>query len=142
MLDIWLDTGSADGEAVLMIPGMLDGAAEEGLVTYLVFAPSEGGPSVAVVVLGDVASTLSIDELVQAAPKATFSPLYYVVSKASGETALVTGDPMPLPTSGTFELKSSFVNSGGYYLFSSLTDVWGNQGTEVDAFQLAEPLGP
>jgi len=73
MLDIWLDTGSADGEAVLMIPGVLDGAAEEGLVTYLVFAPSEGGPSVAVVVLGDVASTLSVDELVQAAPRATFS---------------------------------------------------------------------
>jgi hypothetical protein len=142
MLDVWLDTGSADGEAVLMIPGVLDGAAEEGLVTYLVFAPSEGGPSVAVVVLGDVASTLSVDELVQAAPKATFSPLYYVVSKSSGETQLVTGDPMPLPDSGAFELKSSFVSPGGYYLFSSLTDVWGNQGTEVDAVQLAAPLGP
>jgi len=141
MLDIWLDTGSADGEAVLMIPGVLDGAAEEGLVTYLVFAPSEGGPSVAVVVLGDVASTLTVDELTQAAPKATFSPLYYVVSKATGETQLVTGDPMPLPSSGTFELKSSFVNPGGYYLFSALTDVWGNQGAEVDAFELAEPLG-
>ncbi|HEX5101445.1 MAG TPA: clostripain-related cysteine peptidase [Polyangiaceae bacterium] len=141
MLDIWLDTGSADGEAVLMIPGVLDGAAEEGLVTYLVFAPSEGGPSVAVVVLGDVASTLSVEELVQAAPRATFSPLYYVVSKSSGQTELVTGDAMPLPASGTFELKSSFVGAGGYYLFSSLTDVWGNQGVEVDAFELAEPLG-
>ena len=47
----------------------------------------------------------------------------------------------PLPASGTFELKSSFVSDGGYYLFSSLTDVWGNQGAEVDAFTLAEPLG-
>jgi hypothetical protein len=49
---------------------------------------------------------------------------------------------MPLPSSGTFELKSSFVNAGGYYFFSSLTDVWGNQGINVDAFQLTEPLGP
>ena len=141
MLDLWLDTGSAGGDLVLMIPGLLDGAAEESLVTYLVFSSSEPGPSVAVVSLGDVASTLTVSELAQAAPEATFSPLYYVVNRTSGESQLVNGDPMPIPSSGTFELKSAFVNTGGYYCFSALTDVWGNQGLSMDAFQLAEPLG-
>jgi len=142
MLDLWLDTGSADGDLVLMIPGLLDGAAEESLITYLVFSSSEAGPSVAVVSLGDVASTLTVGEIAQAAPEATFSPLYYVVNRTSGESQLVNGDPMPLPSSGTFELKSSFVSAGGYYFFSALTDVWGNQGVNVDALQLSEPLGP
>jgi hypothetical protein len=141
MLDIWLDTG-ASAEPVLMIPGLLSGAASEPLMTSLVFAPSEGGASVAVVSLGSVASTLSVAELVQSAPEATFSPLYYVIDTGTGETQLVAGDPMPLPASGTFELSSTYVTAGTYYFFSSLTDVWGNAGIEADAFALAEPLGP
>lgn len=142
MLDLWLDTGSANGDLVLMVPGLLDGAADESLVTYLVFSSSEAGPSVAVVSLGDVASTLTVGEIAQSAPDATFSPLYYVVNRTNGETQLVNGDPIPLPSSGTFELKASFVSAGGYYFFSALTDVWGNQGINVDGFQLTEPLGP
>jgi cysteine peptidase C11 family protein len=142
MLDIWLDTGSKNGDIVLMIPGLLGGAAEEPLVTYLVFSSSEGGASVAVVSLGSVASTLSVSELAQAAPEATFAPLYSVIDRTNGETQLVSGDAMPLPASGTFELKSNYASAGGYYFFSALTDVWGNQGVNVDTFALAEPLGP
>ena len=142
MLDIWLDTGSAEGDLVLMIPGLLAGADEEPLVTYLVFSSSEAGPSVAVVSLGDVASTLSVSELAEAAPNATFAPLYYVITRSTGESQLVAGDPMPLPSSGTFELKASFATAGSYSFFTSLSDVWGNVGAEGDFFQLAEPLGP
>ena len=142
MLDVWLDTGSKDGDLVLMIPGLLNGAADEPLVTYLVFSSSDDGASVAVVSLGAVASTLSVSELAQAAPEATFSPLYYVIDRSSGETTLVNGDPMPLPANGTFALKSSYASAGGYYFFSALTDVWGNQGIAADTLTLAEPLGP
>jgi len=142
MVDVWLDTGSKDGELVLMIPGLLNGADEEPLVTYLVFSSSDEGASVAVVSLGSVASTLSVSELARAAPQATFSPLYYVIDRSSGETELLPGDPIPLPSNGTFALKSAYASPGLYYFFSSLTDVWGNQGVDVDTVTLAEPLGP
>lgn len=141
MLDIWLDTGSKSGDLVLMIPGLLNGADDEPLVTYLVFSSSDDGASVAVVSLGSVASTLSVSELAAAAPQATFSPLYYVIDRSSGETNLVNGDPMPLPANGTFALKASYASAGGYYFFSALTDVWGNQGLDIDTLTLAEPLG-
>ncbi len=141
-LDVWLDTGSSDGELVLMVPGVLGGADEDDLLTYLVFTPSEGGASVAVVSLGSVASTLSVRELAQAAPEATFSPIYTVIDRATGESRTIAGSPIALPASGTFELKASYVNPGSYYFFSALTDVWGNLGVEADAFSLAEPLGP
>jgi hypothetical protein len=142
MLDVWLDTGSTSGEVVLMIPGLLSGAAEEPLMTSLVFSSSEGGASVAVVSLGSVASTLTVAELVEAAPGATFTPLYYAIDTATGESELITGDPMALPASGTFELRATYVNPARYYFFSSLTDVWGNTGVEVDVFELTESLGP
>jgi hypothetical protein len=142
MLDVWLDTGSTSGELVLMIPGLLSGVAEEPLMTTLVFSSSEGGASVAVVSLGSVASTLSLGEIAQAAPGATFTPVYYSIDTATGASDLIAGDPMPLPESGTYTLSSTYVNPGSYYFFSSLTDVWGNSGVEVDPFTLAEPLGP
>jgi hypothetical protein len=125
-----------------MIPGLLSGVAEEPLMTTLVFSSSEGGASVAVVSLGSVASTLSLGEIAQAAPGATFTPVYYSIDTATGASDLIAGDPMPLPESGTYTLSSTYVNPGSYYFFSSLTDVWGNSGVEVDPFTLAEPLGP
>jgi hypothetical protein len=141
MLDIWLDSGSADAEPVLTVPGLLAGAAEEPLMTNLVFTPAEGGASAAVVSLGDVASTLSLAEIAAAAPSATFSPLYYLIDASSGETSLIAGEPLPLPDDGVYAFSPGYLQAGSYLLLTSLTDVWGNTGVEVDSVVLTEALG-
>jgi hypothetical protein len=142
MLDVWLDSGSDAAEPVLTVPGLLSGASSEPLLAYLVFTPSEGGASVAVVSLGDVASTLSLAEINQAAPGATFSPLYYAVSTSSGEAELVSGDPMPLPAGGAYEFSALYLPEGEYLFLTQLTDVWGNQSAEASPFSLTESLEP
>ena len=142
MLDVWLDSGSDDAEPVLTVPGLLSGASAEPLVTYLVFAPSEGGASVAVVSLGEVASTLSLAEISQAAPDATFSPLYYAASTSTGEAELLQGDPIALPASGAYDFSALYLPEGGHLFLTQLTDVWGNQSAEASPFVLAESLEP
>jgi hypothetical protein len=142
MLDVWLDSGSDAAEPVLTVPGLLHGASAEPLVTYLVFTPSEGGASVAVVSFGEVASTLSLAEISEAAPGATFSPLYYAISTSSGEAELVTGDPMALPANGAYSFSALYLPEGDYLFLTQLTDVWGNQGAEPSFFTLAESLEP
>jgi len=142
MLDIWLDGASNTLEPVLMTPGLLDGVGPEPLMANLLFTPSEGAASVFVVSLGSVASTLSVAEVAAAAPGATFSPLYYGVDLTSGATSLVSGDPMALPSSGAFEFVPEFAPAGEYMFMTGLTDVWGNQGVELDLCVLEEPLGP
>jgi hypothetical protein len=142
MLDVWLDTGSEAAEPVLTVPGLLRGASEEPLVTYLVFTPSEGAASVAVVSLGEVASTLSLAEISEAAPGATFSPLYYAISTTTGEAELVTGDAMALPAEGAYPFSGLYLPEGGYLFLTQLTDVWGNQSAEPSFFTLAESLEP
>jgi hypothetical protein len=142
MLDVWLDSGSDAAEPVLTVPGLLSGASAEPLVTYLVFTPSEGAASVAVVSLGEVASTLSLAEISEAAPGATFSPLYYAISTSSGEAELVTGDAMALPGNGAYSFSALYLPEGGYLFLTQLTDVWGNQSAEPSFFTLAESLEP
>lgn len=142
MLDVWLDSGSDAAEPVLTVPGLLSGAAAEPLVTYLVFTPSEGEASVAVVSLGDVASTLSLAEISEAAPGATFSPLYYAIGASTGEAELVSGDPMALPATGAYAFSALYLPEGEYLFLTQLTDVWGNQSAEPSPFSLAESLEP
>jgi Clostripain family len=140
MLDIWLDVGAGDAEPVLMAPGVLSVGGEQ-LETALVFTPSEGAASAAVVSLGEVSSTLSLGEILQSYPDATFTPLYVGIDVGTGEQGLLTGDPIPLPASGELAFSTEYVAAGTYLFFTSVTDVWGNSSTEPDAFQLAEPLG-
>lgn len=139
MLDVWLDAGDS-GELVLMAPGLLTAGGEQ-LEMYLVFTPSEGAAATAVISLGEVASTLGLDELVSAFPDATFTPYYIGVSVSSGETGLLTGEPLSIPRSGLIEFSLDYAQPGTYLFFTSVTDVWGNSSTEADAFELLEPLG-
>jgi len=141
-LDVWLDSGPGGGEPVLMIPGYLLGAAQEALLTHLVLTPSEGAASAAVVSLGSVASTMSLAEIAAAAPGAAFVPLYYQVDIATGNIATATGEAIPIPESGSLPLVPDFAPAGEYVLLTTLTDVWGNQSSALDACVLAEPLGP
>ncbi len=141
MLDIWLDSGSASLEPVLSVPVLLDGVAEEPLQANLVFSPSEGAASVAVVSLGSVGSTLSLAEIAEAAPSATLTPLYYVVDVTTSELTMVAGDPMALPESGEYAFSLGYLDAGTYVLLNLLSDVWGNIGAEGDAVVLLEPLG-
>lgn len=141
-LDVWLDSGPGGGEPVLTIPGYLLGAAQEPLLTHLVLTPSEGAASTAVVSLGSVASTMSLAEIVGAAPGATFVPIYYQVDASTGEVATASGSEIPLPEGGTLALVPDFAPAGNYVLLTTLTDVWGNQSSALDACALAEPLGP
>lgn len=140
MLDIWLDVGSGNADPVLMAPGVLTAGGEQ-LETALVFTPSEGAASAAVVSLGEVSSTLGLGEILQSYPDATFTPYYVGIDVSTGERGLLTGDPIPLPTSGELAFSTQYVAAGTYLFFTSVTDVWGNSTTEPDAFQLAEPLG-
>jgi hypothetical protein len=141
-LDIWLDSGSDSAEPVLMVPGVLAGAASQPLLANLVFTPSEGGASVAVVSLGEVASTMSLAEIAAAAPSATFAPLYYVLDVETGATSLVEGNPMALPSEGVYPFSPGYLEAGSYLLLTALTDVWGNTGVEADPVVLTEALGP
>lgn len=141
MLDIWLDVGKSSSEPVLMAPGVLTAGGEE-LISYLVFTPTEGAATSAVVSLGEVASTLTLAEIVQAYPDATFTPYYVGVTISTGESGVLTGDPFPVPKSGAIEFAVEYLPAGQYLYFTSVTDVWGNSSTEADAFQLLEPLGP
>lgn len=141
MLDVWLDGGDAADGSVLMIPGLLAGAAEEPLTTFLVFDGSEPRVNAAVVSVGTVASTLSLEEIALAAPGATFAPLYAAIDVETGEASLVPGEGMPIPESG-YTLGVEYAAAGSYYLFTTLTDVWGNENTVVDAVNLLESLGP
>lgn len=141
MLDIWLDSGSESAEPVLSVPVVLDGAAEEPLSANLVFTPSEGGASVAVVSLGNVGSTMSLAEIATAAPSATLYPVYYVIDVDTGEMSSVLGDPMALPEDGVYPFSIGYLNAGQYILINLLSDVWGNVGSEGDAVYLLEPLG-
>lgn len=142
MLDVWLDGGADASSTVLMVPGLLAGAAEEPLLTFLVFDASEAEVSAAVVSFGTVASTLSLSEIALAVPSATFAPLYAAISTETGETTLVPGDAMALPESGAYSLGIEYAGAGSYYLFTTLTDVWGNENTVMDPVTLLEPLGP
>ncbi|HEY3500242.1 MAG TPA: hypothetical protein VGK73_36375, partial [Polyangiaceae bacterium] len=78
----------------------------------------------------------------QAAPSATFSPIYYVIDANTGELSAVAGDPMPLPESGSYAFAPGYLDAGSYLLLNLLSDVWGNVGLEGDAVTLLEPLGP
>lgn len=140
MLDIWLDVGSSSSEPVLMTPGILTAGGEQ-LEAALVFTPSEAAASAMVVSLGEVSSTLALAEISQSFPDASFTPLYIGVSATSGESELLTGDPMALPSSGELAFSIEYVQPGRYLYFTSITDVWGNTSTEPDAFELLEPLG-
>jgi hypothetical protein len=95
-----------------------------------------------VVSLGEVASTLSLAEISEAAPGATFSPLYHAISAGSGEAELVTGDAMALPADGAYAFSGLYLPEGGYLFLTQLTDVWGNQSAEPSFFTLAESLEP
>jgi Clostripain family len=140
MLDIWLDVGSGNAEPVLMVPGVLSAGGEQ-LETALVFTPSEAAASAAVVSLGEVSSTLGLGEIRQSYPDATFTPLYVGIDASTGEQGLLTGDPIPLPASGELAFSTEYVAAGTYLFFTSITDVWGNSTTELDTFELTEPLG-
>jgi hypothetical protein len=139
MLDVWLDVASAD-QSIFMIPGVLAGASEEPVIAYLVFGAAEAVASVVVVTTGDLASTMSTSEIVSAFPGATFTPVYWEYG-ASPEPVLVGGDPMVVPFEG-FSLFTAYLPAGNYYLSTSLTDIWGNEGAELDVLSLTEPLGP
>jgi hypothetical protein len=141
-LDLWLDSGPGGGEPVLMIPGYLLGAAQDPLLTHLVLTPSEGAASAAVVSLGSVASTMSLAEIASAAPGATFVPIYYQVDATTGSVATASGNPMPIPESGSLALVPDYAPANTYVLLTTLTDVWGNSSSALDACVLAEPLGP
>jgi hypothetical protein len=141
MVGIWLDAGADAQDAVFMVPGLLDGAAEESLVTFLVFSATDTVAEAAVVSLGEVASTLSVQEIAEAAPSATFSPLYVLLDTETGQTELTSGDPIAVTSRG-FPIESTYAPVGNYAFFTSVTDVWGNEGAVADAVTLAEPLGP
>jgi hypothetical protein len=141
MVGVWLDTGAAAEDAVFMVPGLLDGAAQESLVTFLVFGATDTEASAAVVSLGNVASTLSVREIAESAPGATFSPLYVLFDSGTGESSLSAGDPIAIRGSG-IAIESTFVGAGNYAFFTTVTDVWGNEGAVADAVTLLEPLGP
>lgn len=141
MLDIWLDVGSASAEPVLMVPGTVT-AGGQSLVANLVFTPSEAAASAAVVSLGNVSSTMSLSEIAEAFPDATFTPSYVGVRVSTGVSDVLTGRPIPLPNSGRLEFGFDYVSAGTHLFFTSITDVWGNVNTQADAFELLEPLGP
>ena len=72
----------------------------------------------------------------------TFVPIYYQVDMSTGDVATASGDPIAIPSSGTLAFVPDYAPAGDYILMTTLTDVWGNAATALDACTLAEPLGP
>jgi hypothetical protein len=140
MLSVWLDLPEETNDLVLSTPGVLN-AGGEALEAQLVFSAAEESASAAIVTLNGVSSTLALAEIAQAFPGATFTPLYVGISVSSGESGPLLGDPMEIPSDGTFVFDTTFMQAGSYYLFTSITDVWGNESVEADTFELLEPLG-
>jgi hypothetical protein len=139
MLALWLDVAD-NQQRVLSIPGLLDVPGGENLSATLVFGAGAAVANLAVVTFGEVPSTMSTAEIITAAPGATFRPVYWEYG-SDPEPTLVSGNPIVIPATG-LELTSSYMPAGNYYLMTSLTDIWGNQGTELDLVNLTEPLSP
>lgn len=140
MLSVWLDVPEGAGDLVLSTPGLLTAGGEE-LEAQLVFSATEGSASVALVSLNGVTSTMSLAEIVRAFPGATFTPIYVAIDANSGGSSLISGDAIDIPDSGTLTFDTDYMKAGSYYFFTSIRDVWGNEATEADLFDLVEPLG-
>lgn len=138
MVDLWLDVPSG-AQPLYSISGLLgDGTASEPLWASLVFG-TDPAASLFVVEVGNQPLTLSTAEAAVALPGATFTPVYFAYTEGA-EPSLVPGTPMPVTAAG-FELFSWYVSPGDYVLMTSVTDIWGNTGTEADALTLSEALG-
>src|SRR5262249_30526971 len=138
MLDLWLDVAPG-ADAILSIPGHVNGINNEPLLAYLVFGAAADVASVVVVSTGDTASTVSTSELTLAFPGATFTPIYLEYGNMPNP-ALATGNPMTIPANG-FPLYLTFMLAGNYAFTTSVVDIWGNEGTSFDTITLLEPLG-
>jgi hypothetical protein len=139
MLDVWLDV-AAGAQPILTIPGLIDGVSDERIRASLVFGGAEPTASVVVVTEGGTRSTMTTFEIVRAFPSAMFTPLYLEYGDAP-DPVLITGNPLAIPVDG-FPLFLTYQPAGSYFLTTALTDIWGNEGTALDAVTLIEPLGP
>jgi hypothetical protein len=139
MLDVWLDV-AAGAQPILTIPGLIDGVSEERIRASLVFGAAEPTASVVVVTEGGTRSTMTTFEILRAFPSATFTPLYLEYGDAP-DPVLIAGNPLTIPVDG-FPLFLTYQPAGSYFLTTALTDIWGNEGTALDAVTLIEPLGP
>ncbi|HTV21208.1 MAG TPA: clostripain-related cysteine peptidase [Polyangiaceae bacterium] len=139
MVDVWLDVAAGD-QAVLSIPGLVGGIADEPVLAYLVFGASESVARVLIQTSDELATSQETSEVVRAFPGATFTPLYLEYGEAP-EPSSVLGNPMPIPAEG-FALSAMYQPAGNYYFFTTLTDIWGKESADYDVVALTEPLGP
>lgn len=139
MVDVWLDVPSG-AQPILGITGVIDNGTGQPYWADLLFGAGDAVASLVVVATGSQPATLSTYELSLALPGATFTPVYWEYGDAPEPTA-VAGSPLSVPPEG-FELFSLYLNPGNYYLLTSVTDIWGNVGSEADAVTLTEALGP
>jgi hypothetical protein len=138
MVDLWLDVPSG-AQPILSISGLL-GDGTDSYWASLVFGGGDTVARVLVVATGEQPTTVTTDELAVVLPGATFTPVYWEYGEAP-EPAPVAGSPISVLAQG-FELYPLYLNAGSYLLLTSVTDIWGNQSSEVDAISLSEALGP
>lgn len=139
MLDVWLDVAPG-GQPMYSIEGVLgDSVSGQTFPAFLVIDATAVIADTVVVISGANPATWTTADLVRAVPSATFTPVYL---EYGGPAPVRTfGSPMLVPAQG-FELFQTFMPAGNYFLFTSLTDIWGNVASDVDAFTLTESLRP
>jgi hypothetical protein len=136
----WARLGAdMSGEAImpiLQVIGVIDDGEGNTANAALLVDGESGEIALVVVFTGrETTSMFSLRELAGL----SFTPFIPQISLSTGEVTFVEGDAFALPAQG-LSLGASPVPQGTAALFTTMSDVWGNNETAVDLFRIQEPI--
>ena len=138
----WVRSSSTGeyGAPLLSTNGVLSDGQGSVQVTLL-FDPQSKVATHALVLAGDLVSTISLEALVLGTPGVTFTPTLTLVdtveAKGSLEPATLS---VPVPADGRLRFAEATVGAGQYLLSANVYDAWGNGATDAGFVTLAAPL--
>ncbi len=140
-VNVWEDLGQdvATGEALaplLAIFGVVHSGGEEALGALLY---QDGDESTGLLAVFDPAITLPLSEVAVDLPGTTFTPVLVSVSISTLQSGVATGTPIALDRP-SLALSRAPAAAGVYALLTSVSDVFGNTGLDLQSVVLSSSI--
>lgn len=139
---VWEDVGSdvATGQSIaplLATFGLVNTADGTEALGALLF--QDGDDTTGLLVIFDPAITLPLGDVAQDLPGTTFTPILFAISISTLEESAQLGLPIALD-SPSLPVSRGAASPGAYALLTSLTDVFGNVGVDIQSVLLSTPI--
>lgn len=141
---IWEDAGGApdaSGNTGLLLATFGLIATPDGTETLCALLFQDGDEEAGLLTLFDPPVTIPIADVARDAPGSTFTPVLVSLSLSNGTETALSGAPIPLDQA-TLPLSAQPAPIGTYALITSITDVFGNAGSDLQVVNVPQSIVP